>query len=750
MMSEHATRNFGHSGSSDALNLPRAAAVAHHLVAGRAEFAKMVEACRSADGTETVIIDLEVEVPQAPLHDIRPIERIALRFRPVDESFPEALALRTDFPEVPHLILQRDEYPKSLCLYDQPWAELKLRWTAAAFIERVRTWLALTARGELHAGDQPLEPILLAWEHHIVLPADIFEATADGGPGRLYVQLVEGGPGAGVLVARHAGNPRADVRDAKFVATTFKCQPQEHGVIRRTPTNLRELARVIEAAGLDLLTELRRVLVVWREFADIHKAAVILIIWFPKTRAAGAQPESTDVWAFALHKSIDELAPILEAWDTKGGKTPGLILHTGFSADAGSEVGVSLLNPTFTLTRTLAATLNGITPSHLNVTAIGAGALGSQVLMNLVRCGCRVQTIIDHDRLFPHNLSRHGLEGFAIGAPKAVAFAEVAHSILEADAKPRPIVADVLVPGEERAAVADALASAEVILDLSASVPVARAIARDHAGAARRVSAFLSPSGRDVVLLAEDSERTVRLDHLEHQLYRHILTDPALAGHLKRNEGRLRYARSCRDVSSDLPQHLASLHAAIVSHGIREALARPNATIRAWRAGDDLSVQKVDIETLPTIEHEVGGWRVCTDQHFVDRIARLRREKLPNEIGGVLLGSFDLPRRIIYLVDTIPSPPDSKEWPTLYVRGSEGLLAEVNRTSATTGGMLQYVGEWHSHPRGVPPLPSADDCTVFAWLTELMDRDGFPALMLIASDSENVVFVGRMIQGARP
>ena len=32
----------------------------------------------------------------------------------------------------------------------------------------------------------------------------------------------------------------------------------------------------------------------------------------------------------------------------------------------------------------------------------------------------------------------------------------------------------------------------------------------------------------------------------------------------------------------------------------------------------------------------------------------------------------------IHVVDTILSPPDSKEWPTLYIRGSEGLLKQVN------------------------------------------------------------------------
>jgi hypothetical protein len=370
--------------------------------------------------------------------------------------------------------------------------------------------------------------------------------------------------------------------------------------------------------------------------------------------------------------------------------------------------------------------------------------------MNLVRAGFGVWTAIDRDRLFPHNLARHELDGFALGMPKATALAGIAHSIRETEPPPRAIIADMLNPGEQKDAIDKALAEAACILDLSASVPVARQLARRSPPGPRRVSAFLNPSGGDLVLLAEDEKRECKLDHLEHQLYRELLTNADLADHLKRDPARHRYAQSCRDVSSTLPQHLASLHAAIASSALRDAIAKPEATIRLWRAAADMTVTSIVVAAEPTIEHEVGGWTVCSDARFFERIAGLRRAKLPNETGGVLLGSLDLERRIIYLVDTIPSPPDSKEWPTLYIRGSEGLAAEVRRASDTTGGMLQYVGEWHSHPRGVQPLPSSDDCTVFAWLTELMDRDGFPAVMMIAADTESAVYVGRMVRGKEP
>jgi proteasome lid subunit RPN8/RPN11 len=77
----------------------------------------------------------------------------------------------------------------------------------------------------------------------------------------------------------------------------------------------------------------------------------------------------------------------------------------------------------------------------------------------------------------------------------------------------------------------------------------------------------------------------------------------------------------------------------------------------------------------------------------------------------------------------------SEEWPTVYIRGKNGLRAQVDRVTAVTGGQLEYVGEWHSHPDGCSCLPSDDDAKVFAWLTEHLADAGRPALMAIVGQN---------------
>ena len=141
----------------------------------------------------------------------------------------------------------------------------------------------------------------------------------------------------------------------------------------------------------------------------------------------------------------------------------------------------------------------------------------------------------------------------------------------------------------------------------------------------------------------------------------------------------------------------------------------------------------------------MGDWTLIMDDWILQLLAELRLAKLPNETGGVLMGAYDLPSKTVYVVDTIPSPPDSEEWPTLYIRGSEGLREKVSEITDMTAGQLEYVGEWHSHPDRCSCLPSDDDFKVFSWITDGMSSAGLPALMAIVGErNSSLWFLGRM------
>lgn len=731
--------DLGEQVDVDALKAARAASLAAYLQSTRPAYARLVGAHRDAEGIESVLIDLDVEVPQNSVHPIADVEPVAIRFAADDRRVPEVLALRHGFPRVPHLNLTPNVYPKSLCLYEQPWNELRLHWTPALFVERIREWMALTARGELHGADQPLEPILLEWDRVIIVPIAAINLARANALARLYVDEVPQPGERSVYVARTVESPPKP-GSLRRVATVVRCEPREHGIIERAPKTLEDLHSLAASGGLDLKRHLHQLLKSWHGQQDILDAQIVVFLWIPKMRAPGASPDSGDFWGFELTVAIRTLGVLLESWGSHDGHLVPL-LETSNNLGSCDSVGVSVLRPMLGLDGDFAARLNGMAGDDRRIAAVGGGALGSQIFMNLFRSGFGTWTLIDNDRFYPHNLARHALDAWAVGWPKAQALSHHAARMRDSEEPPAAIVADVLDPQDSAPDVQDAFAKAAIILDMSASVPVARALVRSHSAGGRRISLFLNPSGTDMVLLAEDEERSVRLDQLEHQFYRALLRDPRLARHYEQKEVRVRYAQSCRDLSSTLPQHLVGMHAAIGSKAIRNASSQPQAALRVWRSDPECQVQVVDVETSATREQKVGSWTVCADEAFYAMIRSLRESKLPNETGGVLIGSFDLDRRIVYLVDIVTSPPDSQEWPTLYIRGSEGLGTEVRRISSLTMGMLHYVGEWHSHPRGAPAVPSEDDRKVFLWLAELMGQDGLPPVMLIAGDTEEAVFV---------
>ena len=137
---------------------------------GDARYACLVECKRTTSGCEIIVFDVEVQVGQKTVNDIRRFERIAVVFEGSDTKMPEVLALRCDFPHVPHLNRGLKEFPRNLCITEQKYNEKKLRWTGVTFVEEIRQWLALTAKGILHADDQPLEPLLLGSEGELILP----------------------------------------------------------------------------------------------------------------------------------------------------------------------------------------------------------------------------------------------------------------------------------------------------------------------------------------------------------------------------------------------------------------------------------------------------------------------------------------------------------------------------------------------------------------------------------------------------
>lgn len=80
------------------------------------------------------------------------------------------------------------------------------------------------------------------------------------------------------------------------------------------------------------------------------------------------------------------------------------------------------------------------------------------------------------------------------------------------------------------------------------------------------------------------------------------------------------------------------------------------------------------------------------------------------EAGGVLLGRYllDAPHVVVDEV-TVPMQGD-RRWFTVFHRGRAAHQKIIDERWRASGGTCQYLGEWHTHPEGIPHASLVDEC----------------------------------------
>lgn len=191
-------------------------------------------------------------------------------------------------------------------------------------------------------------------------------------------------------------------------------------------------------------------------------------------------------------------------------------------------------------------------------------------------------------------------------------------------------------------------------------------------------------------------------------------------------------------------QDVIALHAGLASQTIRRFYENSAAEVAVFRLNRKTgSVVPVKLKVTRPITFKLGDWNVQIHPSVAKAAFTLRRKHLPAETGGVMLGLVDRESRFVAIVGVLPAPADSIQWPTSFIRGSNGLRAAVDEVSKRTQGNLVYVGEWHSHPRGHDAQPSSLDVAAIGMSSPHMEADGLPTLMLIFGDDRDLVLAAK-------
>lgn len=700
----------------------------------RYPFGYLVGVCRI--GSDCMIeVTFDVERPQTPVVPILYQERIGIVLPENPNQLPMAWALRKDFPQTLHQNLTPPDHPRILCLFDTDHHDVMIRLTAAEFIQRTANWLKRAAIEDLHTEDQPLEPLLLT-KRLILFDSGVFNTEEE----KDVIWMVEQLSGTPLILRAHRipanTNLSKSQRQFGYVVLPIITDVRYSRVIEYEPHSLQSLRDLFVRLDFDLIAPMRSYIQGIKnsdEWNTLKHFKLIVLLALPKSRNADGVAEEIETWAFLVSNSLEDLGEKVGIFR----KVDGVIGFPLYPEDPHSlsEVFVYPLKPIFRLDRNFAQRLSGITPNNFKIVAIGAGALGSQVVMNLARQGFGQWTIVDDDNLLPHNLTRHSLSPYFEGCNKAEALAIEVRQLLNEDNAAKSGTSSFHdYDGTETAELFTAFSDCDLVLDLSASHSVSSRLTHTS-GPRNRVTAFIGPEGLYFALIAEGKKRVARLDDLEAQLSAAIVNDAQVSDFYEKQGNTIRYAGSCRDTSTQLPQDIVALYSGIASHWIKNHIDAEEPSIHIWKwSPNAVSIEHIQLNAQPVIGKIIRDWEVRISESVNRAMHHARQQRFPNETGGVLLGTIDIQHKVVQIADLIPSPPDSVEWPTMYIRGSENLRNQIDRKFVLSGRDLRYVGEWHTHPRGHTSEPSKLDLEAHRYLTEQMAAEGLPGIVIILGD----------------
>lgn len=426
--------------------------------------------------------------------------------------------------------------------------------------------------------------------------------------------------------------------------------------------------------------------------------------------------------------------------------------HTTKIEGDGKALGLSHLEP---LSRRLAADISTLTSEkNPKILFVGAGALGSKVVLHLARNGYTSITIIDKDILTPHNLVRHALFSDSISKNKAEDIANKLDNmyILDKDRRFKGLPVSFINYAEN-----NDLSQFDVLIDCSASKSVFSFLSnytKKLPGVVIR--AELANNGKLGLILKEGVNRVPKVDEIEASLFNYSRSNNEVSDWLKRfrelkynlQDGQfedITIGLGCNTNTMRLSDNVISYHAAVFSSYIKKALINENGEgefLISYFDEDDLSknyCRTAFLQDFITVKSSDNEWTTKVYRKTYERILYELNKCKPNEAGGILLGKLNIKDKVIYVTDMYV-PKDSKRWPYLFVKGTEGTEEYLKDINAITGDMVYYVGDWHTHPEHSTNM-SCTDTNSLIELHEILKNYSYPAHIMIFNETEASSYV---------
>jgi len=378
------------------------------------------------------------------------------------------------------------------------------------------------------------------------------------------------------------------------------------------------------------------------------------------------------------------------------------------------------------------------------IVLIGCGSVGSKIAMHLARSGQEPFVLIDRAPFSPHNVARHALTPPAElpGIPKASLLAgEIGQLRLEAE----PIAADIIEMCKGQGHTTSPLVrDNRLVIESTGSLAVRDMLASLPQGHLRGklLHAVLHAEGTVGIMAIEGRGRNPNVNDLVLRFYDECVDDAELRSLFSGNPSlrRQEVGLGCGSQTMVMPDTRVSLFSAGIAQRAMQILAAGDGELEKGElwigklARDEMGVAWKPVRIRRTKTLQFQG-RNLWQARIPEVVFRQMKEEMgvwgEMETGGVLIGRISLYNRCFNISRLVEAPPDSVRTKNSFVLGIEGLRQKVQEIHDKSGGVLTYLGTWHSHPRGGEASPT--DKFSLDRLTKL--RFGTPATGLIVMPS---------------
>lgn len=360
---------------------------------------------------------------------------------------------------------------------------------------------------------------------------------------------------------------------------------------------------------------------------------------------------------------------------------------------------------------------------------LGAGSLGSKIILHLAKCGHLNQRILDTDKFEPHNMVRHVLDEKSIGQLKSKSLVEKIQSLYDNSAETKELIggdrnAINLLQDQKNKIVKDC----KWIVDTTASSSILNALASTSGIQANICRCEIADKGKLGLLYIEGSKRNPRVDDLTILSYALSKKIPYISQWLvnekeikEGNQNIVNVGVGCNSETLVMGDDLISNHASaftrvLKSEAERDHIADDGLIFLNHIEEDGLvSIHSKSVLVKPQTVFKTTNeseWEIRVKHGLTDILHEQFENCFPNETGGVFVGVVNYKTKIIYVTDIILAPADSQASPICFVRGVKNLPQQIDNFKRDSGQLLGYIGEWHTHPHGPNTLSEIDIETI--------------------------------------